>query len=222
MYANALLVADFDQLTAPLMRSGRGLTDSMQTLEKTTRSAVPSLLGWSLTVKVDGASVTMTSIHPSATAADIRASLRVPLSAFLTADLDGGMVFYASEPHAFFRLAVDFVPALGPAICLLRTDQDLNPDLSSVFSGVRKLSTINRAIEVLITGGDTAESARIRLQAAAHSAKRTLHQIAGELLARHAWDRLIGGGELTMRALRPGSPPCAFSSVKAQHEWAIG
>ncbi len=129
MYANALLVADFDKLTAPLMMSGLGLTDSMQALEKKARSAVPSMLGWSLTVKVDGAGVTMTSIHPSVTAADVRASLRVPLSAFLTADLDGGMVFYASEPHAFFRLAVEFVPALGPAICLLRTDQDLNPDL---------------------------------------------------------------------------------------------
>ena len=153
MHANAMLVADFDRLTAPLMRSGLGLTDSMQALEETVRSAISSLLGWSLTVKVDGTNVTLTSIHPSAAAADVRASLRVPLSAFLTADLDGGMVFYASEPHAFFRLAVAFVPALGPAICVLRTDQDLNPDLSSVVSGVRGMSTINRAIDVLINGG---------------------------------------------------------------------
>ena len=188
MYANAQLVADFDQLTAPLMMSGLGLTHSMQALENTVKLAVPSLLGWSLTVKVDGTRVTMTSIHPLATAADIRASLRVPLSAFLTAGLEGGMVFYASKPHAFFRLAVDFVPALGPAICLLRIDQDLNPDLSSVLRGVRNMSTVNRAIGVLILGGDTRESARGRLQAAARSAGRTLYQIAGDVLARHAWD----------------------------------
>ena len=162
MDANDQLVADFDQLTAPLIASGLDLTESMQALENTVRSAVSSLLGWSLTVKVDRTRVTMTSIHPVATATDIRASLRVPLSAFLTAGLDGGMVFYASQPYAFFRLAADFVPALGPAICLLRTDQDLNPDLSTVRSGGRKMSAINRAINVLVTGGD--------------------------VLARHAWD----------------------------------
>ena len=63
MYANDILVANFDQLTAPLMISGLGLTDSMHSLEKTVMLAVPTLLGWSLTVKVDGARATMTSIH---------------------------------------------------------------------------------------------------------------------------------------------------------------
>ena len=187
MDANALLVAEFDQLTAPLMCSGLGLTAAMQSLEGIARAAVPSLLGWSLTVKVDGARVTLTSIGPSTTADDVRASLRIPLSAFLTADLDGGMVFYASKPHAFSRLAVEFVPALGPATCLLRTDQDLNPDLTSVLNGAREMSTINRAMSVLVAGGDTTESARGRLQAAAHATHRTVHQTAGDLLARHAW-----------------------------------
>ena len=70
-------------------------------------------------MRVSGANVTLTSIDPSATAADVRASLRVPLSAFLTGGLDGGMVFYAAEPHAFYHYAGDFVPLLGPAICLL-------------------------------------------------------------------------------------------------------
>jgi hypothetical protein len=187
MEANLLLVADFDQITAPLMSSGMGLTASMQSLEGMARAAVPSLLGWSLSVKVDGACVTLTSIRPSTTAGDVRASMRIPLSAFLTADVDGGVVFYASKPHAFVRLAVDFVPALGPATRPLRTDQDLNPDLSSVLSGVREMSAINRAIGVLIAGGDTPESARGRLQAAARTAERTLHQTAGDLLMRHAW-----------------------------------
>jgi hypothetical protein len=140
MYANTLLVAEFDRLTAPLMTAGSDLTSSLTVLDKTVRLAVPSLLGWSITVKVGGDDVTMNSINPLAGAADVRASLRVPLSAFMTTALVGSMVFYAEAPHAFFRVAAEFVPLLGPAICPLRTDQDLNPNLSSTLSGVRGMS----------------------------------------------------------------------------------
>jgi hypothetical protein len=187
MYANTLLVAKFDRLTAPLMMSGSDLTRSLTLLEKTVRLAVPSLLGWSLTVTVQGGDVTMNSINPLATAADVRASMRVPLSAFMTAGLTGCMVFYAEAPHAFFRVASDFVPVLGPAICLLRTDQDLNPNLSSNLSGVRGMSTISRAIDILVAEGSTPEMARDHLQASALSGHLTLDQTAGEFLTQHDW-----------------------------------
>ena len=188
MYANTLQVAEFDRLTAPLMMAGSDLTRSLTLLEKTVRLAVPSLLGWSLTVTVEGAGdVTMNSINPLAGAADVRASLRVPLSAFMTAGLAGCMVFYAEAAHAFFRVASDFVPVLGPAICMLRTDQDLNPDLSSNLSGVRELSTITRAIELLVAGGKSNDLARDHLQADARLAEITLDQSAWELLTNHDW-----------------------------------
>ena len=190
MYANTLLVATFDRLTAPLMMAGSDLTRSLTLLEKTVRLAVPSLLGWSLTVRVQGGDVTMNSINPLASADDVRSSLRVPLSAFMTAGLTGCMVFYAEAAHAFFRVASDFVPVLGPAICLLRTDQDLNPNLSSNLSGVREMSTITRAIDVLISAGSTPEMARDHLQASARSRHVTLDQSAGEFLSQHDWDVL--------------------------------
>ena len=186
MYASARQVAEFDHLTAPLMMSGSDLPQSIQRLEATARQAVSSLLGWSLTMKVSGANVTLTSIDPSATAADVRASLRVPLSAFLTAGLDGGLVFYAAGPHAFHHYAADFVPVLGPAVCLLRTDQDLNPNLAAGLRGAREMAVINQAIALLITGGDTADTARDRLQATAQSAHLTLRQSAQILLAKLA------------------------------------
>src|ERR1700712_5732318 len=164
MYANTLLVAKFDRLTAPLMMSGSDLTHSVTLLEKKVRLAVPSLLGWSLTVVVDGRDVTMNSINPLASADDVRASIRVPLSAFMTAGPTGWMVFYAEAAHAFFRVGSDFVPEYGPYICLLRTDQEHNPNLSSNLSGVREMSTILRAIDVLLAGGYTPETARDHLQ----------------------------------------------------------
>ena len=183
MYASARQVAEFDQLTAPLMMSGSDLPHSVQRLEET--ADWPSLRCWAgvSRVRVSAPNVTLTSIDPSATAADVR-SLRVPLSAFLTGGLDGGMVFYAAEPHAFHHYAGDFVPVLGPAICLLRTDQDLNPNLAAGLRGVREMAVINQAIAVLITGGDTADTARDWLQATAHSAHLTLRQSAQNLLAK--------------------------------------
>ena len=60
MYASARQVAEFDHLTAPLMMSGSDLPQSIQRLETTARQAVSSLLGWSLTMKVSGANVTLT------------------------------------------------------------------------------------------------------------------------------------------------------------------
>ena len=182
MNASDVTISDFEELTAPLVSSGPGLTAALHGLEALVRTAVSSLLGWSLTLKVDGACVTLTSVNPSTTSDDVRASLRVPLSAFVSIGLSGGMVFYASAPYAFSRLRRDFVPTLGPALCLLRLDQDLNPDLASVVSGVREMSTISRLISVLVAGGDTPGDARDRLQAAAVAAKRTLHQTATELL----------------------------------------
>jgi hypothetical protein len=182
MYANDVAVASFEELTAPLFPSGPGLTAGLRGLEALVRTAVTSLLGWSLTIKVDGGCVTLTSVNPATTSGDVRASLEVPLSAFVSADLSGGMVFYASAPYAFSRLRRDFVPTFGPALCRLRLDQDLNPDLASVVSGVREMSTISRLISVLVAGGDTPGDARDRLQAAAVTAKRTLHQTATELL----------------------------------------
>jgi hypothetical protein len=185
MYANAALIAQFDQLTAPLMMSGLDLSSSIERQQCSAQLAVRSLLGWSITVRVDQANVTMTSIPPGTVAADVRASLRIPLSAFLTAGVGGGMIFYASAPHAFCRLAADFVPVLGPAVCLLRLDQDLNPSFTSGLSGAHLMSPINRAIALLMAAGDTADSARLRLHAAADADHLTLTQSARVLLTPH-------------------------------------
>ena len=141
MYASDVAIASFEELTAPLLSSGLGLTAALRTLETVVTAAVPSLLGWSLTIGVNGAGVTLMSVSPSATSVDVRASLSVPVSAFVSVGLSGGMVFYASAPYAFSRLTRDNVSTLGPALCLLRLDQDLNPDLASVVSGVRRRST---------------------------------------------------------------------------------
>jgi len=139
MHDNPALVAQFDQLTAPLTLSGLQLTVSVQRLQEIATLAVRSLLGWSLAVSVEGRAITLTSLTPWVDADDVRASLRVPLGAFLGEKIEGGLVFYATAPHAFSRLALDLVATFGPARCRLRRDQDLNPDLIRGLTGVRCL-----------------------------------------------------------------------------------
>ena len=109
MYINSALMSEFDRVTAPVRLCGVDLPDVVQRLDAAATRAVPSLLGWSLTVRVDGANVTLTSVDPSMRRAVVRASFRIPLTAFLTAGCDGGMVFYASAPYAFSRLNQEFL-----------------------------------------------------------------------------------------------------------------
>jgi hypothetical protein len=185
MHVNPALVIEFDRLTAPLMVARLDLPRTIQRLEEAANTAVRSLLGWSLAITVNLADVTLTSMGPRVTAADIRASLRIPLTAFLTAGPAGSVVFYAAAPHAFIRLAANFTPTVGPAECVLHIDQDLNPDLTTGLTGVRQMATINRAIDTMINQGETPEHARQHLQAMARLANTTLHQSAELMLSNY-------------------------------------
>ena len=182
MYVNSALMSEFDRVTAPVRLGGADLPDVVQCLDAAAVRAVPSLLGWSLTVRVDGANVTLTSVDPSMRGAVVRASYRIPLTASLTAGCDGGMVFYASAPYAFSRLNQEFLPAICTGRRQAGIDQDLNPDLICGLSGIRQMSTIDRAISFLLTGGETPDRANLHLQALAGSTQTTVHQAAQALL----------------------------------------
>jgi hypothetical protein len=135
MHDDPALVAQFDELTAPLTVSGLHLTGSVRRLQEIATLAVGSLLGWSLAVSVNGRPLTLTSLEPWIDADEVRASLRVPLGAFLAEKIEGALVFYAAAPHAFTRLAAELVAMFGSARCPLRRDQDLNPDLIRGLTG---------------------------------------------------------------------------------------
>lgn len=182
MYIDSALMSEFDRVTAPVRLCDVDLPAVVQRLDAAAAHAVPSLLGWSVTVRVDGANVTLTSVGPAPGDAVVRASYRIPLTAFLTAGRDGGMVFYASAPYAFSRLSDEFLPALCTGRRQAGIDQDLNPDLICGLSGVRQMSTINRAINFLLTGGETSDIANLHLQTLAGAAQTTVHQAAQALL----------------------------------------
>lgn len=185
MYASPALVAEYDRLTQALTDVGLDLPASIQRLDTAATLAVPSLLGWNLTMFVNGSPVTLTSVQPWAQAADIRASLRMPISILVTNQTYGGLVFYAAAPHAFTRLAVNLICGVGPARRHLRVDQDLNPDLTPGLSGLRNLTSINHAIRALIEDGETPQAARHHLHSNATSANISLTETAERLLTQH-------------------------------------
>ena len=150
MYINPSLMSEFDRMTAPARLGGVDLPDTAQRLDAAATRAVPSLLGWRLTVRVDGANVTLTSVEPSMRNAVVRASFRIPLTAMLTDGRDGRMVFYASAPYAFSRLNTEFLPALCTGRRQVGIDQDLDPDLMCGLSGVRQMARLNRSSQTTV------------------------------------------------------------------------
>ena len=150
MYINSTLMSEFDRVTAPMRPSGVDLPAVVQRLDAAATSAVPSLLGWRLTVRIDGANVTLTSVQPSMRSAVVRASFRIPLTAFVAAAPEGRMTFYATAPYAFSRLNSEFLPAICTGRRQAGIDQDLNPDLMCGLSGVRPTSTLDRSTRTTV------------------------------------------------------------------------
>ena len=139
-------------------------------------AAVPSYLGIQLTIRQNGHPVTLTRITPHRTATT---SLRLPLRVLGPRfDTDSRVTLYAATAGAFVDLAADLSYALhlatstgrsndtrssdgdnqrdakGDSQLRITLDADVPPNpLVSGVSGLSELSTINRAIGVLIDHG---------------------------------------------------------------------
>lgn len=161
MTSPSVLVTEFEQLFSPVPVPGGGLRESVQRLLDIATLAVPSMLGWSLSVSVDGCPVTLTSVTNWVDASSVRASLRVPFDGFLVEQLDGHLVLYAAAPYAFSHPARDLA-AWGLSTCRLRTDQDLNPLLTSGLSGLHHLPTLSRAMGIMLQHGGTAQDDQVQ------------------------------------------------------------
>ena|GEM_PF-533716 len=171
-------------------------------------AAVPSYLGLQLTIRQNGYPVTLTRIttHPTATT-----SLRIPLTVLGPRfDPDSRVTLYAATAGAFVDLAADLRYALHLPTSTDRSigarssagddqrhgqvddrrrialDTDIPPDpLVSGMSGLSELSTINRAIGVLIDHGHHPDHAGETLRCDASIQGLKPHSYAARLLARH-------------------------------------
>jgi hypothetical protein len=191
------------------------LDESLAAFIAVVEAAVPSYLGLQMTIGQNGHPVTLTRIKPHRTAAT---SVRLPLTA-LGPRFDPGsrVTLYAATAGAFVDLAADLSYALHLPTCTDRStdvgssdgddqprgqvgsdrritlDADLpaSPLDSGVYelSGLSELSTINRAIGVLIGQGQHPDDASETLRRDAFREGLEPHSYAAWLLERDRADR---------------------------------
>jgi hypothetical protein len=181
MQLSTALAVDLEQLTAALEAAPRhrlDLTRSLRSLAQNAERAVTSYLGLSITLTFDGQDVTLTSLINGVEQGDVRSSLRVPLDT-ISPELTGTVVLYASRPDAFLELAAELggAPVAGGA-----PGPGGEPLVSGVV-GARELSSLNRAVGVLIGRGYAPEDAKRELADRAERDGVPVHLAADRLLA---------------------------------------
>lgn len=183
--SSRILLEDLDALTVALDRPGTDLNAILSVLADDLILAVPSFLGLTLTLYVDGLPVTMTARagSPTGAARDVLALPLGPLTAF---EPDSSLVLYAATPGAFTELQTDMafyriVAATAPAPSLVVSPIAGWPGPAGI-TGLVELGVINQAIGVLLDRGRTVESARDELHRAAREQGRSLFRVAEELL----------------------------------------
>jgi hypothetical protein len=178
------LSVDLKNLLRVLDLSDLDLEKSLRALRYDVQLTVSSFVGLSMTLVVDGQSVTLTSMDDEEEGTPIVSSMNLPLT--LTSGLSQGsrLVLYASKAGAFVDLAADLTYAMKVAPHELRLDQDLTPvSRRSGLIGVAELSMINRAVGLLIGRGHTPEEAREQLERKAVQARLGVYQVAAYLIS---------------------------------------
>jgi hypothetical protein len=196
---SAGLISQLQDLTVSIGDDDHVVDVSLAALMVDLEVAVSSYCGLQLTITQNGFPVVLTAF---AKRKDIvAASLRLPLSLLDPAfEADSRVVFYARTPGAFVDLAADLTYALRDGYTMdgassdnhggdglrqidghrssIQLDGDLPPpNRVSGLSGLADLSTINRAIGVMIARGHHPDEA--------HEALR--HHAAAFGLEPHAW-----------------------------------
>jgi hypothetical protein len=200
------LISQLQELTASIGGDDHAVDSSLAVLMADLEVAVSSYCGLQLTITQDGFPVVLTAFgeHEDIVAT----SLRLPLPLLESAlGVHGRVVFYARTLRAFVDLAADLGYALGDAgsmdgessdghegdflrqINRYRSSIELDADLPpptrvSGLSGLADLSTINRAVGVLIANGHRPDDAHEALRQQAAAAGLEPHAWAIRLLRR--------------------------------------
>jgi hypothetical protein len=161
---SAALAADLAALTQALDNPNIDLEQGLQAFIGDAKLAISSYTGMTMTIALDGHTVSFTAHHDATSATVAATSLLIPLAALTTSDTASTLRLYAATPGAFVDLAADLSYALGTDPTTLVLDNHLPaPEDSSGMTGLAAHFAIDQAIGVLIGGGHTPETARDEL-----------------------------------------------------------
>ena len=172
--------------------------DALAALAGDLERAVPSYLGLQLVLYDSGHEVTLTAFDPTSTPDLIATSLQVTLSALGVpgAEPSSSITLYAATPGAFVDLEADLSFVLEPvddpagrderpttAAALISVDDLRRPTtLHPGLTGATDLSTVNRAVGMLIGDGHHPDEAHGQLELRAAAAGMTVLAIATQLV----------------------------------------
>jgi hypothetical protein len=182
MDLSAALAADLTALSEAL-HGDVDLETTLRHFAATAALAVPSYLGMTMTVIVDGHRVSFTEPERPGGQRPVATSVMIPLSDIAGSEAGSSLVLYAAAPGAFVDLAADLTYALQVGPDVLALDAQRTPAVDeSGLNGLADLTQINQALGILIGVGHTLDGARSELQRLAHRAQSTLRVAAQELI----------------------------------------
>ena len=158
------------------------LDEAVELLARDAGEAVASFLGVSITLVVQSLPVELVAVPEVVEPGKIQSSLQVTLGDYASDGVHGVVTFYAAEAGAFTDLAAVLVEPGAPAIPDLRLDTALKPNLESGVTGYQELTTINRAIGVLISRGNNVQQANDLLLRDATTTRTGLYESARRIL----------------------------------------
>jgi hypothetical protein len=195
------LLANLRELsTTDIDGDGHAVGELLAALIRALEASVLSYCGLQLTISQNGFPVVLTAFdgHDGAVGTSLRVPLALLDSGFTT---ESRIVFYAGTPGAFVDLAADLTFALGAASIPepvrdsappgIRLDADPLPRTRGFnLSGLTELTTIDRAVGVMIGQGHHPDDAYQTLRGDAARAGLDPYAWAAQLLRRARTRRL--------------------------------
>jgi hypothetical protein len=169
-------------LTLTLDDPGTDLKAILDVLCDDLTAAVPSFLGLTMTLNLDGGAVALTTVDsgPALVAgAWIEVALAMP-----RAEDAATLVCYARDPGSFVALAADtcLVGRSGHSV-ILEGELSTTPATAPGISGLDSVAAVNRAIGVLISRGDSPAQANEELRHRAAVGRHTLAEAAQQIVS---------------------------------------
>jgi len=179
------LIEQLDALSDACGEPGIDLSRLLSRLTESLVVALPSFVGLTLTVQVDGLAVDMSGL-PADRIRPALASLYLPIPLDDSTAPTNGVVFYAAAPDAFLDLAEDarWVYELTDQV-IVDGHLPSAPGLSKPWSvnGIEEFTIISQAIGVVIEAGLSTPQAHSTLQRRAFAQRQRVVEVAQQILA---------------------------------------
>jgi hypothetical protein len=180
---SASVLADLLALSAALDEPGDDVEILLRDLGASCALAVTSCLGFSITLVVDSAAISVTLLEEPLSGCRIVTSVTIPLVSVDSIEAGSEITFYATKPGGLVDLGADLCYALGLRPEVAQFDKHLTPGAAGMTStGLDHAKSHNQALGVLLDAGFDLDQARAKLDQLARQSQTTPEVVARRLI----------------------------------------